>query len=89
MSDDLRTTIARAIHDGPNAQSQYDEALIPRHGFDDCEWSEQYFADADAVIVALDEWITREEREAMESGDYEPPTPEEREELDRLGSSNV
>lgn len=28
-------------------------------------------------------------QEAIESGDYEPPTPEEREELDRLGSSNA
>lgn len=38
-------------------------------------------------IVRVDpEWL--EEREAIESGDYEPATPEEREELDGLGSSN-
>lgn len=52
-TESLRTSIARAIHDGPNAQDQYAKAGIFPHSFDDCSWREQYFADADAVLDVL------------------------------------
>lgn len=80
--DELRVVVARAIHDGPNAQAQYVKEGIPVHGYGECPYRDQYLADADAVVVAL------EQREAMLSGIHEEPTAEEREELDRLGSSN-
>ena len=56
MTDNsLRTAIARAIHDGPNAQEQYAGAGIGPHSADECEWFGQYLADADAVLAVLAE----------------------------------
>lgn len=52
-TESLRTAVARAIHDGPNAQDQYVKAGIFPHTFDDCSWREQYVADADAALDVL------------------------------------
>lgn len=52
-TESLRTAVARAIHDGPNAQAQYVQAGIREHMFDDCSWREQYLADADAALDVL------------------------------------
>ncbi|MDJ1370647.1 hypothetical protein [Gulosibacter molinativorax] len=49
----LRTAIARAIHDGPNAQAQYRAAGIEPHPFGECAYTDQYLADADAVLAVL------------------------------------
>ncbi len=47
--------VARAIHDGPNAQEQYRLAGIDPHPFDDCKYRDQYMADAEAVLDYLGE----------------------------------
>lgn len=49
----LRERIARAIHDGPTAQYQYQLEGIEPHTFADCRWRDQYLADADAVLKEL------------------------------------
>ena len=41
--------IAQAIHDGPEAQRQYDKAGIAPHSWADCTVREQYLNDARAV----------------------------------------
>ena len=48
--DQFRDDIARAIHDGPNAQEQYRRAGIPVHPWSSCPYRDQYHADADAVL---------------------------------------
>lgn len=50
---DLRERIARAIHDGQNAQAQYEMSGIRPHTAEECEWFDQYLADADAVLKVL------------------------------------
>ena len=47
--NDLIERIARAIHDGPNAQEQYVEAGIAPHKYDDCRWKREYREDAAAA----------------------------------------
>jgi hypothetical protein len=56
MGEDLarhRDDVARAIHDGPNAQQQYANVGIGPHGWDECPYQDQYRADADAVLAYL------------------------------------
>lgn len=65
---ELRERIARAIHDGPNAQAQYAEADIAPHPADECEWFDQYLSDADAVIVVLAAEKAKWQAEAWDEG---------------------
>lgn len=46
-----REAIAKAIHDGPNAQAQYAKAGIPAHAWESCAYQAEYRADADAVLA--------------------------------------
>lgn len=65
---ELRERIARAIHDGPNAQAQYAEADIAPHPADECEWFDQYLSDADAVIAVLAAEKAKWQAEAWDKG---------------------
>ena len=60
--------------------------MVSLNRFEDCPkcWPGVYY-----VCPDHKEQMAREAAEAQESADYEPPTDEEREELDRLGSSNA
>lgn len=51
--------IARAIHDGPEAQRQYAKAGVAPHSWDDCDYREQYLNDAHAVTA----WLTGKDQQ--------------------------